>query len=83
MTKTPNSTVTTIQIRRAGSIALSMSYDCTDSGTSIPLLGILQLQIDQAIVQWWNSLTNFQRSALGELRMNLKISGNCPESQRS
>lgn len=83
MTTTPNSIATTIQIRQGGRTVLSMSYDFTDSGTSIPLENMLRSLTGQAIEQWWNSLTKFQRSALPALRMSLKISGNSLESQRS
>jgi len=34
----------------------------------------LQLLIDQAIEQWWNGLTSFQRSAHSVRGLNLQIS---------
>ena len=75
MTTIPSSTVTTIRIRHGASTALSMSYDFTGLGTSMPASEKFQSLIDQAITQWWSGLTSFQRSALPALELSLKISG--------
>lgn len=80
MTMTRNSIVTTIQIRRGAKIALSISYDYTDSDTSMPNRLNLQSWTDQAIERWWSLLTPSQRSALPELKMNLKISASSPRN---
>lgn len=70
----PPSTVTTIQIRRGANIALSISYDSTDSVTStLALPKTLRSLIDQAITQWWNGLTTSQRSVLSERQTSYKI----------
>jgi hypothetical protein len=75
MTKTPNSTLTTTQIRHGGSIALSISCDFTDSGISMPQQVMLQSLIVPVITQWWNGLTHSQRSLLAARGLNLSISG--------
>jgi len=74
MTTIQNSTATTTQIRRGASTALSISFDCTSLDTSIQQQARLQLLIDQAIEQWWNGLTSFQRSAHSVRGLNLQIS---------
>jgi hypothetical protein len=75
MTTTQNSTVTTIQIRRAGKLPLSISYAFTDSDSWIlPRTDLLQSLIDPAIKQWWDSLTASQKSALPVQEVNLSIS---------
>lgn len=75
MTTTPSSTLTTIQIRRGANTALSISYDYTAlESSTLPFQRQLQSQIDQAIRQWWDSLTNFQKSGPLGLGLSLKIS---------
>lgn len=64
MTQIRSFTAITTLTPRAGSPRLSTSYDFTGLGISTPRLKELQSQIDQAIAQWWNSLSRFQRSAL-------------------
>lgn len=78
MTTTPSFTVTTTQIRRGDSIQLSISFDYTDSAILMPKQAMLQSLVDPAILQWWNSLTVLQRSALTGLQVNLRISGPSP-----
>ena len=75
MTTIPSSIVTTTQIWRGDNIQLSMSYDYTGLGTSIlPSREKLQSLIDQAIGQWWSSLTNSQKFGEGARPMSLRIS---------
>jgi hypothetical protein len=75
MTTTPSSTPTTIQIRRAGSIQLLISYDYTAlENLTLPFLLKLQSSIDQAIEQWWNGLSSSQKSGPLGRGLNLKIS---------
>jgi hypothetical protein len=65
---------TTIQIRRGVHTALSISYDYTSLGLEIPAASKFQSLIDQAIEQWWNSLTPSQRSGPNARPMSLLIS---------
>lgn len=74
MTQIPSSTVTTIQIRHGVNIQLSISYDCISSGISIPQAPKLRSLVDQAILQWWNSLTNDQRFGASVSPLSLTIS---------
>ncbi len=83
MTPTPPLQVTTIQIRRGARTALSISYDCTSLGIEMPASSKLQSLTDQAIRQWWDSLTPSQRSALSERGVSLRISAHYLESPRS
>lgn len=77
MTTTRRFTVTTTLIRRGDKTALSTSYDFTVSDILTPaLLQKLLSPTDQAIKQWWDSLTTFQKSALGASELNFKISAN-------
>ena len=78
MTMTQSSIVTTTQIRRGDSIQLSISFDYTGLDTLMPKRAMLQSLVDPAILQWWNSLTVLQRSALAGLQVSLKISGPSP-----
>lgn len=83
MTQMRNFTVTTILIPRGDNPRLSISCDFTGLGTSIPKREDLRLQIGQAIEQWWNGLTRFQRFALADPSPSLKISASFPTSQES
>lgn len=69
---------TTIQIRRAGSIALGISYDYTNLPGSMPGQKDFQLWTDQAIERWYSLLSPAQKFALPDLQLSLKISGNYP-----
>jgi hypothetical protein len=77
MTTTLNSIATTIQIRRGANIVLSISYDYTNLDTSMQEPAKLQSLIDQATVQWWDSLTSFQKSVHHARGLNLRISARC------
>lgn len=77
MTTTQSSIHTTTVIRRGASIQLSISYDFTGLDISMPMPEKFKSQIDQAIVQWWNGLTSFQRSAASARPLSLKISAHC------
>lgn len=72
---------TTIAIRRAGSIALGMSYAYTFTENLMPDQKNFRLWIDQAIERWYSSLSPSQRSALPDLQMSLQISANSPPNQ--
>lgn len=74
-----NSILTMTLIRRAGRTALGISYDFTSSGISTQDTKKLQSLIDPAVLQWWNGLTSFQRSALPDLQLSLKISASSRE----
>lgn len=75
MTTTRSCTVITTQIRQGARTALGISYDSIDSATlTLGCPQALRSSIDQAIRQWWDGLTKFQRSALSERGLNLKIS---------
>lgn len=74
MTTTQSCTPTMTQIRRVGKPPLSIWYDFTVSGTWIlPRADLLRSLIDPAIRQWWDSLTNAQKSALPAQPLSLKI----------
>jgi hypothetical protein len=74
MTTIPALLRTTTQIRRGERIQLSISYDFTCLGTEIAAVKNFQSLIDQAITQWWNSLTPVQRSGALARPMSLLIS---------
>ena len=77
MTTTQNYIHTTIQIRRGANIVLSISYDYTNLDNSMQEPEKLQSLIDQATVQWWDSLTSFQKSVYLARGLSLKISARC------
>lgn len=74
MTQTQNSTATTTRIRRGDKIALSISYDFIALGISMPMPELLRSQVDQAILQWWNSLKASERSEPLGRELNLTLS---------
>lgn len=75
MTTTPSSIHTTTRIRHGANTALSISFDFTALGISIPMQEKLQSLTDQAITQWWSSLSPSQRSGLSVQGLSLLISG--------
>lgn len=77
MTTTPNCTRTTTLIRQGASTPLLISYDFTGMETLMPDQRTYLLLIDQAIKQWWDLLTNCQKSAFKERPLSLKISAHC------
>ena len=83
MTTIPNFIRTTTQIRLGVNTTLSISYDCTGLGTWMPMQEKLQSLTDQAIEQWWNGLTSFQKSAARERGLSLRISAHSQSLPRS
>lgn len=75
-----SSIVTTTQIRRADKVQLSISYDYTGLVNSTPPAPQkLQSLIDLAIRQWWDGLTNLQRSGPSARPLSLRISAHYRE----